>query len=547
MLSQSNSEEIDITDGKEYRKEQQSSEKIEQINQASQNSSAQNSTKLNPADSTPSVERKRAKIFALKETKAYAEKRYKLDKSEDQTNKVKLVDALNSSEDSPIFRPDQEDPAELPSAGSTLPSSRSRSWSQSAITDLLQEQRMVEKSTAAESLVRCTVFDPQGNVQVVNGEFRKSELLSKHGLLPRDLRKIDSGPSTTMPAILVRNNSIVINLLHIRAIVKADMVMIFNVYGSTDSQTQSIFMYDLEGKLRQGSKAMGGLPYEMRALEAILISVVTALDAEMKIHTTIVTGILADLENNIDREKLRHLLVQSKGLAAFLQKATLIRDAINEVLEQDDDLAGMYLTEKLKGNVRPSDEHSEVEMLLESYYKHCDEIVQETNITITNVRTTEEIVNIILDANRNSLMLLELKYSICAIGLGGGALVAALYGMNIPNYLEQSIAGFFLVSLFAGGLCIAIIMVGFRNLRKVQRVTMMWDHPLSSGRHIPVHTIAIGPTVAPSASPTPATSACRKSAAQISAARQAQRSARNSKRWMWKQWNKRWWKSLRNR
>lgn len=293
-----------------------------------------------------------------------------------------------------------------------------------------------------------------------------------------------------MPSILVRNNSILVNLLHIRALVKADMVLVFDAYGSTDSQTQSVFMYDLEGKLRQGSKAMGGLPYEMRALESILISAVTALDAEMKIHTTLVTGILADLEYDIDREKLRHLLVQSKGLSAFLQKATLVRDTINEVLDQDDDLAGMYLTEKLNGTNRPPDQHSEVEMLLESYYKHCDEIVQAANITMSNVRTTEEIVNIILDANRNSLMLLELKFSIGAMGLGGGALIAGLYGMNLKNFMEDSAAGFATVAVVAAAVVGGIIMVGLKNLRRVQRVTMMWEQRMPSAPKPPVNTVS---------------------------------------------------------
>ncbi|KAK9241210.1 hypothetical protein V1525DRAFT_392447 [Lipomyces kononenkoae] len=376
-------------------------------------------------------------------------------------------------------------PPQSESAEQHLPhhKARARKWTRSAIEELLLERSLIHKATTAGNLVRCTVFDLEGSVTVVSGEFKKAELLSKHGLLPRDLRKLDTGSYMTMPAILVRNNSILINLLHIRALIKADMVIIFDAYGSTDSQTQSVFMYDLEGKLAQGSKAMGGLPYEMRALEAILISVVTALDAEMKIHTTIVTSILADLENNIDREKLRHLLVQSKALAQFLQKATLVRDAINEVLEQDDDLAGMYLTEKLNGIARPHDQHSEVEMLLESYYKHCDEIVQAANITMSNVRTTEEIVNIILDANRNSLMLLELKFTIGALGLGAGALVAALYGMNLKNFMEDSVVGFWTVSMFASAVVGLIIIIGLKNLRKVQRVTMMWEHGAETASH----------------------------------------------------------------
>jgi magnesium transporter len=55
-----------------------------------------------------------------------------------------------------------------------------------------------------------------------------------------------------------------VNLLHIRALVKADKVLVFDVMSNSDSAAQSIFMWDLEGKLSQGSKAMGGLPYELR-------------------------------------------------------------------------------------------------------------------------------------------------------------------------------------------------------------------------------------------------------------------------------------------
>lgn len=188
----------------------------------------------------------------------------------------------------------------------------------------------------------------------------------------------------------MRKNSILVNLLHIRALIKADTVLVFDVYGSTDSYTQSIFMYDLEGKLRQGSKAMGGLPYEMRALEAILISVTAALESEMKVLQELVVELLAELEEDIDRDKLRHLLIYSKKLSTFEQKAKLIRDAIDEILEADDDLADMYLTEKMKEIERPPEEHSEVEMLLESYHKITDEIVQVAGNLVSNIRNTEE-------------------------------------------------------------------------------------------------------------------------------------------------------------
>jgi len=46
--------------------------------------------------------------------------------------------------------------------------------------------------TGADLKLRCTEFDANGSVTMVAGEFRKSELIAKYGLLPRDLRKIDS-------------------------------------------------------------------------------------------------------------------------------------------------------------------------------------------------------------------------------------------------------------------------------------------------------------------------------------------------------------------
>lgn len=100
--------------------------------------------------------------------------------------------------------------------------------------------------------------------------------------------------------------------------------------------------------------------------------------------------VLRQLEEDIDRDKLRVLLIYSKKLGTFEQKAKLVRDAIDEVLEADDDLAAMYLTEKSHDLVRGEDDHTEVEMLLESYHKLCDEIVQESGNLVSNIRNTEE-------------------------------------------------------------------------------------------------------------------------------------------------------------
>ena len=150
-------------------------------------------------------------------------------------------------------------------------------------------------------------------------------------------------------------------------------------------------MYDLEGKLqlREGRSA-NTLPYEFRALEAVLISVTSALEGEFEGVREPVVQVLRELEEDIDRNKLRHLLIYSKKLGTFEQKARLVRDAIDDLLEADDDLSDMYLTENANGVVREEDDHTEVEMLLESYYKVCDEIVQASSNLVSNIRNTEE-------------------------------------------------------------------------------------------------------------------------------------------------------------
>jgi magnesium transporter len=240
-------------------------------------------------------------------------------------------------------------------------------------------------------------------------------------------------------------------------------------------------MYDLEGKLRQKADPRNGsthLPYELRALEAVLISVTSGLEAEFALVREPVTHILTALEEDIDREKLRHLLIHSKKLGTFEQKARLVRDAIDDLLEADDDLAAMYLTErKATGKPREDDNHQEVEMLLESYHKICDEIVEISGNLISNIRNTEEVVKAILDANRNELMLLELKFSIGTLGLAGGTLIAGLYGMNLNNFIEETDWGFGSVSFVCFALSGIVCIYGMRKLRKVQKVRM-WGEGL---------------------------------------------------------------------
>lgn len=45
-------------------------------------------------------------------------------------------------------------------------------------------------------------------------------------------------------------------------------------------------------------------------------------------------------------------------------------------------------------------------------------------------------------------MLLDLKFSIGTLGIGAGTFIAALYGMNLKSFIEESDFGFPIVYLF---------------------------------------------------------------------------------------------------
>lgn len=338
--------------------------------------------------------------------------------------------------------------------------------------------------TPSDAHVSCTVFNEKGDVIAVSEKFPKWTFLRDHSLYPRDLRKIDTTAIDIIPGIVVKKSCIVFNMLHIKALIEKDRVYVFDTANASAVAKLGVLMYDLEAKLSSNnanSLSTVTQYYEHRALESMLINVMSSLETDFNRHSKLCGQILNDLENEVNRNKLRDLLIKSKDLTLFYQKSLLIREVLDELLESDDDLAGMYLTVKKK---EEDDDFADLEMLLETYYTQCDEYVQQAESLIQDIKSTEEIVNIILDANRNSLMLLELKVTIYTLGFTVATLLPAFYGMNLKNFIEESNYGFGGVVLFS--IVAALVVTGrnFKALRSVTRLTMLNNHSgVQSARH----------------------------------------------------------------
>jgi magnesium transporter len=72
-------------------------------------------------------------------------------------------------------------------------------------------------------------------------------------------------------------------------------------------------------------------------------------------------------------------------------------------------------------------------------------------------------------------MLLDLRFSILTLSITAGTFVAALYGMNLKNFIEESDLGFPIISTWCTVFGFGVLIWGLTRLRRVQRLSM-WGH-----------------------------------------------------------------------
>jgi len=87
------------------------------------------------------------------------------------------------------------------------------------------------------------------------------------------------------------------------------------------------------------------------------------------------------------------------------------------------------------------------------------------------MQSTEEIVNVILGANRNQLLLFELRIAMGTLGMSSGAIIASLYGMNLHNYLETNPHAFAIVGSTALGISMMVFLFCSRKLKMLAKGT----------------------------------------------------------------------------
>jgi magnesium transporter len=105
---------------------------------------------------------------------------------------------------------------------------------------------------------------------------------------------------------------------------------------------------------------------------------------------------------------------------------------------------------------------------VETYLKEAEEILARVLQVDELIQSTEDIINISLDSQRNSLLLLELRLAMGTFAVANGALVSSFFGMNLLTGMENHPAAFWGVSATSFGLVAAVFVWCSRRLRQNQ-------------------------------------------------------------------------------
>uniref|UniRef100_A0A0E0F470 Magnesium transporter n=1 Tax=Oryza meridionalis TaxID=40149 RepID=A0A0E0F470_9ORYZ len=337
------------------------------------------------------------------------------------------------------------------------------------------------------------LFDAAGEERVLDAD--KYAIMHRVDINARDLRILDpllSYPST----ILGRERAIVLNLEHIKAIITAEEVLLRdplddNVIPVVEELRRrlapsSATQHDVEGAEEDES------PFEFRALEVTLEAICSFLGARTTELESAAYPALDELTSKISSRNLDRVRKLKSGMTRLNARVQKVRDELEQLLDDDDDMADLYLSRKLAGAASPvsgsggpnwfpasptigskisrasrasaptihgnENDVEELEMLLEAYFMQIDGTLNKLTTLREYIDDTEDYINIQLDNHRNQLIQLELFLSSGTVCLSLYSLVAGIFGMNIPYTWNDNHGYVVLVSgLFCAFMFVSIV------------------------------------------------------------------------------------------
>ncbi|XP_057839316.2 magnesium transporter MRS2-3 isoform X1 [Cryptomeria japonica] len=244
---------------------------------------------------------------------------------------------------------------------------------------------------------------------------------------------------------------------------------------------------DLKVEMNAFNNGPKVLPFEFRALEACLEAACSSLESETVALEGEAYPALDELTSKISTLKLERIRQIKSRLVAISGRVQKVRDELEHLLDDDGDMAEMYLTaklmQKLDGVCSPTsfpgargrEEHElahsdaedesgvevlngtfnslggdkesstssrvhsgtkgldveELEMLLEAYFVQIDGTLNKLSVLRGYVDDTEDYINIMLDGKQNHLLQMGVVLTTTTLIISLFVVVAGVMGMNV--------------------------------------------------------------------------------------------------------------------
>ncbi|XP_022922716.1 magnesium transporter MRS2-4-like [Cucurbita moschata] len=365
-------------------------------------------------------------------------------------------------------------------------------------------------------------LDRWGQTELI--EWDKSAIIRRAAIPARDLRIL--GPVFSQSSnILAREKAMVVSLEFIKAIVTAEEVLLLDplcqevipfvdrlrklLAKMSSSHVENDVNVSRGGKRLPVSEAVDEqyeLPFEFQVLEIALEVVCIYLDSTVKDLERDAYPVLDELAMNVSTKNLERVRSLKSNLTRILARVQKVRDEIEHLLDDNEDMGQLYLTRKwmqnqqsdaslgvvasnsttvtvphlrrlsstrsgsaVTSNLSDDNDVEDLEMLLEAYFMQLDG----TRNRILSVREyiddTEDYVNIQLDSQRNELIQFQLTLTIASFAIAVETLIAGLFGMNIPCILYETngIFEYFVGGASAGCLLIFLLIFGYARWKKL--------------------------------------------------------------------------------
>ncbi|XP_031497072.1 magnesium transporter MRS2-4-like [Nymphaea colorata] len=372
-------------------------------------------------------------------------------------------------------------------------------------------------------------FDRTGQSELI--EWDKSAIMKRVAIPARDLRIL--GPVFSHSSnILAREKAMVVNLEFIKAIVTAEEILLLDplrqeVLPFVDQLRQQFprqrineapLVVQEEDTAFFGSNhwfhnpeaaevLQSELPFEFQVLEIALEVVCTFLDSKVADLEREAYPVLDELAKNVSTKRLERVRSLKSTLTRLLARVQKVRDELEHLLDDNEDMAYLYLTRRHVQNQQleasmlanrsnslsivsnlphavsnsqyngssitsphsDDDNVEDLEMLLEAYFMQLDGTRNKILSVREYIDDTEDYVNIQLDNQRNELIQLQLILTIASFAIAIETLIAAVFGMNIPYTWNDTngVFGPFVISISAACLLLFLLILGYGRWKRL--------------------------------------------------------------------------------